>query len=174
MANEQQRLGRLKIEHLNLRYQYNRVRAKIELYAGRSLDQLAAMETASPADADRGSPFRDDAEQPSRVPPNSRPSTTTPRTSVPKSSPALKAPSRTATPRDVPAKPKPRKEQVDTRVARARSGSEVVQASAESEDTPKAGSAWAFVKQLTQRKEPPKAESLPYGNAKPSATTARR
>jgi hypothetical protein len=104
MVNELQRLGKLKIEHLNLQYQYNRVRAKIELYAGRSLDQLAEMEAAAKAAAER-----EGRESGEALPQGAR---------------------QGETPREGrESMPRARKADVDSRVARVGAASQVVQAS---------------------------------------------
>jgi hypothetical protein len=42
MITEQQRLARLREEHLNLRYRYNQLRVKLELFLGRSLSDIAS------------------------------------------------------------------------------------------------------------------------------------
>lgn len=174
MANEQQRLGKLRIEHLNLRYQYNRVRAKIELYAGRSLEQLAAMEAAGEGPDEHGSPFRDDPDQPPNAAPKAAPPKSAPPKSAPPKSattapPSSKTPSRTATPRTIPATPKPRKEQVDTRVAGAGRDPDVVRTSAESTGKSSIASRLGALNPFGARPAPPKTASLPYGDVKPSA-----
>lgn len=175
MANEQQRLGKLRIEHLNLRYQYNRVRAKIELYAGRSLEQLAAMETTGEGAGERGSPFRDDPDQ---APPSQRPSkSATPKSPPPKSAttapPSGKTPPRTATPKTIPATPKPRKEQVDSRVAGAGRDSNVRTASSESAGKSPIVSRLGDLNPFGSRPAPAMANALPYGAAKPSAAAKK-
>ncbi len=146
VVNDQQRLARLKIEHLNLKYQYNRLRARIELYAGRSLERLADMESAAPPDTN---PFHDDP----------------PRDVAPPSAPS----------RDAPSLPRARKDEteVDSRVARTGTRSGVVPASGESSGTPSFVSPLDYVKRLTQRKEATTVESLPYAGAKPSASARR-
>jgi outer membrane protein, heavy metal efflux system len=198
MVNELQRLGNLKIRHLNLRYQYNRVRAKIELFAGRSLDQLASMEAAQRAAAERaseralprkpdaGSPFRDDPDQ-SEPPKASLPKSPVGGTSsAAKAPPTAKSPAtartpsatripgtaqpspRTATPKSTPAKPKAQKPAVDTRVARTGAASQVVPASAVDADKSAAFPSLGYVRDLFKRNKTPKASDLPYGGAKPS------
>jgi cobalt-zinc-cadmium efflux system outer membrane protein len=188
MVNELQRLGNLKIRHLDLRYQYNRTRAKIELYAGRSLDQLAAMDAAQRAaeaaadkkpklKGDEGSPFRDDPDQtePPKTSPPKKPATEN-SSAAAKSPAATKLPStaqpapRTATPKTTPVKPKERKPAVDTRQARTGNASQVVPASAEGVEASQGFAPLGYVTELFKRDKTPKASDLPYGNAKPSAT----
>lgn len=144
ISSEQQRLIRLRIEHLKLKYQYNRLRALVELYAGRSLEQLAEAEarsTREPRPHDEN-PFQDE--------------------------PA-------AAPEAKPAEPRARKDDhsVDSRVAASRSRSAVVPAAAVESEKPQGASLLNYVKRLGQRKSPSDSNSLPYGNAKASATTSR-
>jgi hypothetical protein len=167
MVNEQQRFGKLKIEHLNLRYQYNRLRAKIELYAGRSLEQLAEIEKQMEAEAERKAALPHHAEPPADILEHSRPEDATPKNVTPKTKPAA---------------PGAKKPQVDSRVARAtRTGSKaaggkmvdanVAPASGVAPKTIAQKSA-SFsplepVKKLLKRENSP--EDLPYGEVKPAA-----
>lgn len=171
MVNEQQRLGKLKIEHLNLRYQYNRLRARIELYAGRSLEQLAAIEQQMQAEAARKA-----ATQKAALPDASAPEHATPDDANPKSAP-----------KSAPKLPGAKKPEVDSRVARAtRTGSRAAGSAINDPNVTPTSSTGApkisqksasvspleYAKNLVTRK-PTTPEELPYGNAKP-ATGAKR
>ncbi|MEX2185903.1 MAG: TolC family protein [Pirellulales bacterium] len=148
VVSEQQRLARLKIEHLKLRYQYNRLRARIELYAGRSLERLAEMEATGESTGQTDNPFE-----------NSDP-------------PAAQREVSPGQPR-----PHQGKAEVDSRVARTKSRSGVVPTSGVSTEEPPVVSPLDYVKRLTKRKESPAAGSLPYAaakaTAKPSAAARR-
>jgi hypothetical protein len=172
MVNEQQRLGKLKIEHLNLRYQYNRLRARIELYAGRSLEQLAAIEQQMEAEAARKA-----ATPKAALPDSSAPEHATPDDANPKS-----------TPKSSPRTPAAKKPEVDSRVARAtRTGSRTTGSKINDPNVTPTSSTGApkiaqksasvspleYVNNLVTRK-PTKPEDLPYGNARPAAAAAKR
>jgi cobalt-zinc-cadmium efflux system outer membrane protein len=56
VTNELERLAKLRIDQLDLRYRYTELKARIELYTGRPLEQLVGGAAIAPADMRRASP----------------------------------------------------------------------------------------------------------------------